>query len=467
MVNVIVFIFDSLRADRISCMGYSRETTPNIDSLVDDGVVFTNAFSQAIWTGPSSGSILTSLYPLVHRTGFLYNTPKDLTSIADGFSEAGYVTGCISTAGAVCEENYPGFDDYHELFEEYSTHCADLADVVADTAISWIEGQEDDDFFLFVWNDGTHLPYLMPDEYDVEFRDSYEMQGTNENLKGLPEDRSQIVSDLYDENVRYNDEAFGRVIAHLKDEGLYQDTTVAATADHGELLDEHTRFEHANSAAKKAIATGLPEEFLTKYGAVKRTALVGHQAVLPYDELLRVPLVVKGPGKEFSRDGSVEALAQLVDLAPTILDIVEGLEVPESFQGRSLLPAVERDETVNDYVYSSNPILFGSQVYHTVRDKHHKYVRTELKNLDSRTWREVRANPKRMLFTLAQTLLTQRELLFDVEDGETRVTNDDDAWERLDEFRGVFENWDNSEDNYDVQTDDKVMENLRDLGYLE
>ena len=114
--NIILISVDTLRADHLSCYGYHRATTPNIDALGDQGVIFTKAYSTAVWTPPAHASMLTGLYPSQHNVIHQNRLREDIPTIAELLQERGY-----QTAGFVNNSQVGklvGFDRGHDDFFE-------------------------------------------------------------------------------------------------------------------------------------------------------------------------------------------------------------------------------------------------------------------------------------------------------------------------------------------------------------
>ncbi|WP_324666140.1 sulfatase [Haloarcula sediminis] len=463
--NCILWVFDSLRGDHISHTGYPRATTPTIDSLASEGVCFTNAFSQAFWTGPSAGSILTSLYPLNHRNGFLYKSNDSVESVAQSFTNLGYNTGCITTAAAINEDYYPEFDDYVCLYGNGSLSEAELAQRITSNAIDWIENNSEDPFFLIVWTDGTHHPYRVPNNHQRHFVEQDDFDPTVENLKN--HHSKQQVINSYDENIRYNDSEFGKVIDYLKSNDIYDDTTIVVTSDHGELFEEHSRLEHINKYAESVVSRVLPDSLLLKTSISEESNWVGHQSVIPFDELLHIPLIFK-----FSRESDIENLgqniphlAQSIDIAPTLLDAHPDMKPESRFQGKSLRKSIENKEEVNQYVYSSTPLLMSPGIFHSIRDKHYKYIRLELKDITDMR-KEFNSDKIKFLQNMFHYINSPKEILFDVDNGEVH-NNIKHMNEKKLEFRRLFDQWEYKSEEYSFSMDSTTEEHLKDLGYLE
>lgn len=464
-MNIFVFVFDSLRADFVSTLEGHETLTPHIDRVASDGVSFSQAFSQGIWTAPSAGSIFTSRYPETHGANLMHQQlTQNSESVATTLRQAGMSTGCISSSAVVsADRGYDrGFEDFIELFNEVSVETPSLPAAVSDKTIDWIRSHTDEEFFLLVWSNGTHTPYATPNTGD------YAIEGTNQSLRSAPREASETVRKLYKDLIRYNDQEFGRIIDQLKDVGLYDESLIVVLSDHGEVFDEHGRIEKTRPSIKKVLERFVPKN-IQKYNQLFRPyAWVGHQCILPYDELLHVPLIMKFPGSRPPSSSSSNQLVQLIDVAPTLLEYVD-LDIPQSMQGTSLLPTIRDNKKINSHVYSSSTTIKGNIWYHSVRDSNYKYIRTERIPLTRSDLDE----PLRTTQTLIQQMIQPTEFLFNVKTGENDNLIDEhpSVAERM---RDVCNSWQSEnqryrEDDSQVTKDElsaEAEDHLRDLGYL-
>jgi len=463
--NVLFFVSDSLRADHISSFGYDRETTPNVDALASDGVRLENVFSQSIWTVPSSVAILTGLYPAVHGATTTYDRiPDNVPRIAERLRQQGYATAAFSAVTQVSKRRnfHPGFDYFDEIFKEHSAHDSDSAKLCTDRPIDWLDSLDDDQpFFSFVWSFGTHEPY--EPRAGVFSDDSTPIDGSMEAINDAGYDQRDAVRDVYDDAIRHSDAQFGRLVDYLKRNDLYEDTIIVFTSDHGEILSDHGRMEHAHPWVQKAgrtLAPSVSENFklFDQYGRV------GHLVVLPYDGLIHVPAVVKPVERDWS--GSRDQLVQLIDLMPTIADLVG---VDFEAQGQSLVPLIEDGEIINEYVYSDTTQSKGVGQFKSVRSHDHKYIREKL----DRTSEREHLKLGKTAFSLLRWAVVENELLFDVSDGEREDVKDERP-ELFRKFQHAYEEWKSRNadagDQYiseRAEVDDGVREELKNLGYLE
>lgn len=311
---VIVYLVDTLRADHTTPYGYSRDTTPMLADFARDAVLFETAIAQASWTKPSVASLLTSLLPGRHRAVQLRD-PLDLGHVtaAEMLSTKGYATGAaiansvIYAPGGNFEQ---GFDFFAGLHGEGNrpSKLVEAARVV-DTALSWIDSRRGLPTFLYVHTMDPHVPYAPPPPFDRKFEphptDGHPAADPRTDYKE-PLDRDRLVAQ-YDGDIAYGDQEFGRFVRELKARGLYDQALFVFLADHGEEFEDHGKWLHGRSV---------------------------------FDELVRIPLLVKFPG---GRGGGtrVRQMVQAVDVLPTIL-ANEGLPVPTPpvVAGRPLQPVI-------------------------------------------------------------------------------------------------------------------------------
>lgn len=320
--RVILISIDTLRADHLGCYGYDRETSPHIDALAADSAKFDNTYAASPWTLPSHVSLFTSLYGVHHQVYYDDETiPVELVTLADRLRKAGFSCGAI-TGGGFVSSIYgfsKGFDVYSE--GEGGVFHQDSAERVFGSASAWIEQHKDRDFFLFIHTYQPHSPYACPPPYKVMFLNERSkvghidlighLGGKNSIFKPLPEDERQNIVDLYDGEIRYTDDKLlGPLMARLKEMGLYEETMIVFTSDHGEEFFDHGGWGHGHSV---------------------------------YDESLKVPLLIKFPGSKFQGE-SWENIVSLVDIMPTILDEMRIDFSGSEFDGQSLFPVLERNE---------------------------------------------------------------------------------------------------------------------------
>ncbi|HSB61170.1 MAG TPA: sulfatase, partial [Vicinamibacteria bacterium] len=341
---VIVYLVDTLRADHTGPYGYGRPTTPHLDAFARDAVVFEQAVVHASWTKPSVASLFTSLLPGQHRAVQLRD-PLDAShaTLAEMLQARGYATGAAIANSVIyaAESSFDrGFDFFAGLHGEDDQPSKLVgADVVVDAALSWLEARRGFPAFLYVHTMDPHVPYAPPPPFDRMF-EPHPVPGhpardpRTDYLE--PEDRERLVAQ-YDGDVAFGDQEFGRFVRALRDRGLYERALIVFLADHGEEFLDHGKWLHGRSV---------------------------------FDELIRVPLLVKFPrGRDAGR--RIAGQVQCVDVLPTVLEN-EGLPVPPGLAGQPIQRALEEKAGKRP---AFSEISHRGIVAHSVRTESDKYVR--------------------------------------------------------------------------------------------
>lgn len=308
--NIILVTIDTLRADHLGCYGYKRPTSPFLDSLAAEGTRFADASSAAPWTKPSTATILSGYYPSRHGAlyhGSLLNTPDNGKTLAEVFQEKGYVT-----AGFVSNPNIKkmfkfdrGFDEFFDSPAEDTLTQAAVRDSVFGYilkelsryqfnwkyrndaaeinrhALAWLDNNKDRRFFLYLHYIDPHEPYSPPADYEKQFAQNHGWTFHNDRKR-------RVGVDLYDGEIRYNDDQLKIVGDKLKSSNIWDNTIIIVTSDHGEEFFEHGALGHGFSL---------------------------------YQEVIHVPLLMRGPG--ITKNMVVESPVGLVDLASTVLDVAQ------------------------------------------------------------------------------------------------------------------------------------------------
>jgi arylsulfatase A-like enzyme len=322
-VNVVFVILDAGRAREFGCYGYGRATTPNIDAIAKDSVLFESVFTPAVYTLGAMSSVWTSQYAERHHSAVSSSSklPKDHLVLSELLSAQGiYTAGFVANTIAGKFNGFDrGFSEFHEVYKEQATSGADGFGRVLP---QWLAAHKDRPFFAYVHFREPHFPYDPPPPFDTKFgpegplpkdkrRDNkYVNDDLNqERRKPAPDEIEHIVR-LYDGNLAFADQEIGRLREALQKEGLWDRTVFIVAADHGEQLFEH--------------------------------GWLGHNVQL-YDDSTHVPLVVHFPAGKGPAGVRVPGFADLLDVAPTIADLFGVLGKAgsdRSFEGRSLLPVI-------------------------------------------------------------------------------------------------------------------------------
>ncbi len=282
--RVILISIDTCRADYLSCYGYPRKITPNIDVIAQEGILFKNTITPMPLTLPAHSSMLTGTYPLYHgvHDNLDHVLAESNVTIAEILREHGYTTGAIVST-FVLDGQFgvgQGFDSYNDRFvqpvgpREGKERRGEEA---SRFACSYIEKHRDEPFFLFLHYFDPHTVYNPPEPFASEYAD-----------------------DLYVGEIAYTDYCIAQVIAKLKSLDLYDSTLIIIVGDHGESLGEHGEAEHGYYVYQCAV---------------------------------RVPFIIRPPGNRNPK--RIDSIVSLVDVVPTILGYV-GVDVPAHVQGKDL-----------------------------------------------------------------------------------------------------------------------------------
>jgi arylsulfatase A-like enzyme len=314
--TVVLISIDTLRPDHLGCYGSGRPTSPNLDRFRERAALFACAIAQAPSTLPSHATMLTSLLPEHHGAFFARRSPLpgNLPTVAAVLGAAGYRTAAFTGGGQIAPEF--GLDRGFEIYA-VNEGGADFAAAVR-SGLDWLARVDGRPAFLFLHTYEVHHPYTPHAEYMALFDDGYAGILPDEISKELLYDinRGEVVLDerdlnhikaAYDAEIRSVDTAFGDLLSGLEKLGLADNALVIFTSDHGEEFGEH--------------------------------GVVGWHSHTLYDELLRVPLVVRFPD-DLAAGSTVDAQVRLLDIAPTITTVC-GVETPATFEGVDLGRVIE------------------------------------------------------------------------------------------------------------------------------
>lgn len=334
-LNVVVAVLGSARADHVSCYGYARETTPFVDQVAREGVRFCNMIATAPWTLPAHASLFTGLYAATHgatsESPFLARRHQTLAEQlkAAGYRTAAFCTDTWVSPGTGFGRGFDAFftQRYHNRVAaravSFSRRASDALLRRSDSGARrtnqalrrWLaDGTQP--FFAFVHYDETHLPLQPPPPYDHMFLPrgitTARVHAVNQDSGtyiarqvGMDEEDLTILRALYDGGLRYADMRLREIAELLRATGQWDRTLLVVTGDHGEDLGEH--------------------------------GMLGHFFGLP-DTLLRVPLLLRCPS-HVPQGYVIDELAQTVDIAPTILRLLDLPAEEGRVHGR---PLVER-----------------------------------------------------------------------------------------------------------------------------
>lgn len=330
--NLLVITLDTMRADRLPAYGFRGVDTPALDRIASEGIVFAETFAAAPLTLPSHASMFTGIYP--PRLGVRDNAgaplSNEFTTLAEvlrarGLSTAAFVASAVLAPGRGIDQGFDVYSGGDPARCSGAPPTRRRAGEVVDEAISWLQRRDAEPFFAWMHLYDTHRPYDLPADY---------------------KDRH---SDPYLAAVAYEDSQIARVIEYLEARGLLNSTLIVVAGDHGESLGGHGEESHG---------------------------------IFVYQEALRVPLMVRGPGVS---PRHVTAVARLVDMMPTILDLfgvptrgLDGVSLAQVGTTRG------RDPHLEVYSESMYPRRFGWAPLRSLRADRYKVIdapRAELYDL--------------------------------------------------------------------------------------
>ena len=353
---IILIGVDTLRADHLGLHGASRPTSPFLDQLAEEGVVFDRAFATAPWTLPSFASIFTGRLQSGHAAGIRPRTSDTeweddrlgpmrqtivdpaVETLAERLAAEGFTTIAVAQNPNL-DPRFGvgrGFDIYDHVPGTYED--TRRSDVVVDLGLDYLDNldpTEKDAFFLFLHFWDPHMQYGAPEPYGGMFTKDLEggftlpvaedPQPLRRDASSLSPARKAFMKAAYDEEIRFVDSQFERLVAGLRERGLWDRSLVIFVSDHGEELFDHGGFEH------------------------------GHTL---YNEVLHVPFIVWGPGIDARRSTEPVSLA---DITPTVLDAL-GLKVTENVFGASLWPHISSDEDLPERLIVAEGTLYGPEL---------------------------------------------------------------------------------------------------------
>ena len=306
--NIVLYVVDTVRADRLGVYGYEKPTSPRLDAFAEGAVLFENAYAQSSWTRPAVASLFTGLLPPGHRTVDRRSVlPEEAVTLTEILSANGY-----EGLGLIRNPNVGRAFGFAQGFTRFRSEDRDRDETMLDRVRVWLDERQGAEvpFFLYLHAIDPHGPYAPAPEFEqmfdaggapAHYRTVNYLLQLNRGEVEPDAGTAEALSRLYDAEVAQNDRAFGQLLDELETRGLAGDTAVIYVSDHGEEFEEHGRWEHGISL---------------------------------YEEVLRIPFVMRLPGIAPRR---IETAAQHVDLLPTLLAYL-GIEAPAT-DGRNLLAA--------------------------------------------------------------------------------------------------------------------------------
>lgn len=337
--NVIIYLMDALRADHLSCYGYRRDTTPNIDEFSRSASLFENCITPNPITQLVIPSILTSRYnSLKARKNF--NFMNSLVRLQEILGSHGYLT--ASFTGFYFSQRIPGLDKgfdyqyspygaYYEFFipKFYLTFLNAFTsdkyswgvpfEKMEKGLFGWLKKNKNKHFFAYIHSTDTHAPYWVNSDYKRKFfkgneEDKYKVSEKWRILQNkIGRDNIGDVIDVYDDAINSSDINFGKLIKKLKELNLYDNTIIIVMADHGEGLLDHNNAHHGRSSFEEEIHVPLIIRYTGIFeGGVKLPDLVSSMDIMPsivglcgitssakFDGRSFIPIIRKSPGEKF------------------------------------------------------------------------------------------------------------------------------------------------------------------------
>ena len=327
--NLLIITVDTVRPDHLSVYGGDQVVVPHMERLAREGVTFDQAFTVAPLTLPAHASLFTGLHPTAHgiHNNGTYRLGDSASTLAEKLQGAGFRTGAVVGA-QVLHSQYglaQGFDFYDDRLEVKerlgSVYHADRPGrEVVDRGLRWLQESTDQRWFLWLHLFDPHSEYTPPEPY-----------------------RSWYADSPYHGEIAYADQQVGRVLDYLRAQGSLDRTLVVVTSDHGESLGEHGEKTHG---------------------------------IFVYDSTVRIPLLMRLPGR-LPAGRRVREVASLVDVAPTVLELLDVPAAEAGFQGISLAGAPSRPPSPDraTLLECRAPLeLFGWSPLQAVRTRDWKYI---------------------------------------------------------------------------------------------
>lgn len=331
--DLVLISVDTLRGDFVGSEVNGRPLTPELDALAAEGASFKDVVTTYPSTAAAHMSLFTSTYPSVHGVTFpTHVLSPSIRTLPEVLSEHGFMTAAVTEGGMIATMSgfLRGFDSYREYSGAEVWTSERQVEKTFASGIEWVERNRDERFFLFLHTYQVHNPYTPPLEYALA-----------SGADGKQTQQDKLPKAAYKGEIRYTDAIVGELVEHLKRLGVLDRTIIAITSDHGEEFGEHEGIGHA---------------------------------ITVYDEVMRVPLILWGPGA-VPEGRVVHEPASLLDVVPTLVDLL-GLPAIPGVQGQSLVPLL-RGETPPDgrVRYAEGPARKNaSGALLMARERDHKWI---------------------------------------------------------------------------------------------
>lgn len=469
--NILLLVMDSVRAANLSCYGYQRPTTPNIDALAAQSTLFEQAISVGCWTLPVHASLFTGLYPLNHGVTVSKDAlPENFPTLARRLKDLGYQTACFSNNAYISDATglTQGFEVVEDIWRMINPRGIERtkgsklikklerwgpvatpavrairllrrarailkaqrsrkdsgAQITNEKILAWLSQQrrQDSPFFVFVNYMECHERYNPPYPYNRKFmptrfsawRVAQVSPNKDEVLTSPAQRRAddlEIMRALYDGALNYLDDKIGELVRFIEAQGLLDDTVIVVTSDHGDSLGEHNQ--------------------------------LGHRLTL-YEQLVHVPLIIRYPAR-FAPGTRVSHQVQLADLFPTFLELAGADTAETAANGfHSLLAppkAAERPFTVAE---NTAPKSLDNVLARMIRTDRYKYI-----------WK---SNQQHELYDLTRDPEETSNLVATEPDVARSMIEQLEAWERALQDKRI--------ETREADYDEATLQRLRGLGYI-
>ncbi len=344
-MNVMVIVSDTFRQDHLGCYGNKSIHTPHLDQFAEECIQFDNCYATSFPTMPMRADLFTGKFTFSYL-GW-QPLPSEEKVLAEILAKAGYTTlGCVDTPFFV-KNGYGydrGFKDYSWILGQYEErpridyqrryeedHCAPKTMTAAE---KYLEYYYKNKFFLYVDTWDPHEPWDPPSWYVEPYYPGYDGRVVQPcywdwKEKGLKEEDIKVAHACYCGEITMVDHWVGRLLDKVKSMDLLKNTAIVFTSDHGFYFGEHGYFGKTRHSGRRSYQSPL------------------------YREITRIPLLIYVPGMKPKK---VKAQVSLVDIMPTLLELAR-LEIPETVQGKSLVPLLEgKRDSFRDFVVTSPPL---------------------------------------------------------------------------------------------------------------
>ena len=297
--NLLLIAIDTLRVDHLGSYGYEVETSPRIDALLEESVVFEDAHATSSWTLSSFASLMTGLYPSTHKcVGFRSRLDRSYTTLAEilrdhGYATAGIVSHVFMSEKYGLQQGFAHYDQALVLSSAGRSHKQISSPSLSTRALDWLRVRSattgDQPWFLFVHYFDPHAVYNPHEGFEGRF-------GSTDVAR-------------YDGEIAFTDHHVGRLLDGLDELGFSENTVVALVSDHGEEFLDHGMLRHGKTL---------------------------------YREVMQIPFSIRAPGVTPRR---VRDTVRIVDVSPTVLDLLRVPRPTTPIAGRSLAPLL-RGESI-------------------------------------------------------------------------------------------------------------------------